>query len=63
MAIAHACDGHKDNMPEIIDVLLNVFDSKTALVNVMKALIDKEVSSRCKSLMTNTYTKFSNTRS
>ena len=40
MAIAHACDGHKDNMPEIIDVLLNVFDSKTALVNVMKALID-----------------------
>ena len=63
MEIAHDCEGHKDNMTEIIDVLLKVLDSKTALINVMKALIDKEVSSRCKSLMTNTYTTFSNTRS
>lgn len=48
MAIANACDSHKDNMPEIIDILLNVFDRKTALVNVLKAMIDKEVSSRRK---------------
>lgn len=41
LAICEVCPASEVN--EIISVLLNVFDTRSSLMNLMKAMVDKEI--------------------